>query len=146
MNAGVGLTHYVIYGTQIKFNSPSTKQFSQQRTTASNGGGNSDGKSVTDAGSEANVDSTPAAVAATLMTSDGSSEDEKQQVSSDDGETEIVHTGFLKEWTLMLHGTRDPPYGQLSVRDPHSKLAIVKKAHTIAGPETAVFPQQQSAY
>lgn len=62
----------------------------------------------------------------------------------DDGRDEILHTGFLKEWTLMLHGTRDPPYGQLSVRDPHSKLAIVKKAHTIAMPPE--MKQQQSAY
>lgn len=29
----------------------------------------------------------------------------------------------------MLHGTKDPPYTELSVLDPHSKLAIVKKAH-----------------
>lgn len=38
-------------------------------------------------------------------------------------------SGFIKEWTLMLHGTRDPPYSGLPVSDPHSKLAIVKKAH-----------------
>lgn len=37
--------------------------------------------------------------------------------------------GFLKEWTLLLHGTRDAPYSDLPVTDPHSKLAIVKKAH-----------------
>ncbi|KAI5706686.1 hypothetical protein M8J75_010444 [Diaphorina citri] len=37
--------------------------------------------------------------------------------------------GFIKEWTLMIHGTRDPPYSSLPVSDPHSKLAIVKKAH-----------------
>ena len=42
---------------------------------------------------------------------------------------ERVNQGFLKEWTLMLHGTRDPPYSDLPVTDPHSKLAIVKKAH-----------------
>lgn len=29
----------------------------------------------------------------------------------------------------MLHGTKEPPYTELSVLDPHSKLAIVKKAH-----------------
>jgi len=40
-----------------------------------------------------------------------------------------VNQGFLKEWTLMLHGTRDAPYSELPVTDPHSKLAIVKKAH-----------------
>jgi len=64
----------------------------------------------------------------------------------EEGEYETVHTGFLKEWTLMLHGTREPPYSQLPVRDPHSKLAIVKKAHTIAGPDTTASLQQQSAY
>merc|ERR1711874_643577 len=34
-----------------------------------------------------------------------------------------VNQGFLKEWTLMLHGTRDAPYSDLPVTDPHSKLA-----------------------
>lgn len=42
---------------------------------------------------------------------------------------ERVNQGFLKEWTLMLHGTREAPYSELPVTDPHSKLAIVKKAH-----------------
>lgn len=42
---------------------------------------------------------------------------------------QLPQTGFLKEWTLMLHGTKDPPYTGLPVADPHSKLAIVKKAH-----------------
>nr|CAG4643798.1 EOG090X02T5 [Lepidurus arcticus] len=37
--------------------------------------------------------------------------------------------GFLREWTLMLHGTRSPPYTGLPAPDQHSKLAIVKKAH-----------------
>lgn len=37
--------------------------------------------------------------------------------------------GFIKEWTLLLHGTRDAPYTNLPVSDPHSKLAVVKKAH-----------------
>ncbi|XP_076058712.1 prohormone processing protease amontillado [Oratosquilla oratoria] len=37
--------------------------------------------------------------------------------------------GWVKEWTLMLHGTKDAPYDHLPVKDPHSKLAIVKKAH-----------------
>lgn len=40
-----------------------------------------------------------------------------------------VNQGFIKEWTLMLHGTREAPYSDLPVTDPHSKLAIVKKAH-----------------
>lgn len=43
--------------------------------------------------------------------------------------SDIPQTGFIKEWSLMLHGTKDPPYTKLSVLDPHSKLAIVKKAH-----------------
>ena len=37
--------------------------------------------------------------------------------------------GWLNEWVLMLHGTVDAPYEHLPVKDPHSKLAIVKKAH-----------------
>ncbi|KAL7023276.1 hypothetical protein ACKWTF_012545 [Chironomus riparius] len=36
---------------------------------------------------------------------------------------------WLKEWSLVLHGTKDPPYRTLSPNSPHSKLAIVKKAH-----------------
>ncbi|KYN27190.1 Neuroendocrine convertase 2, partial [Trachymyrmex cornetzi] len=43
--------------------------------------------------------------------------------------TQTPQHGWLKEWTLMLHGTREPPYTGLSTADPHSKLAIVKKAH-----------------
>jgi len=38
-------------------------------------------------------------------------------------------TGFIKEWTLLLHGTKEAPYTSLPVSDPHSKLAVVKKAH-----------------
>ncbi len=45
------------------------------------------------------------------------------------GDSGRVNRGFLKEWTLMLHGTREAPYSDLPVSDPHSKLAIVKKAH-----------------
>jgi len=37
--------------------------------------------------------------------------------------------GFIKEWTLLLHGTKEAPYSSLPVTDPHSKLAVVKKAH-----------------
>merc|ERR1712137_1012836 len=33
------------------------------------------------------------------------------------------------EWTLVLHGTKEAPYTSLPVSDPHSKLAVVKKAH-----------------
>lgn len=42
---------------------------------------------------------------------------------------EVPQSGWLKEWTLMLHGTRESPYVQLPAGDPRSKLAIVKKAH-----------------
>lgn len=37
--------------------------------------------------------------------------------------------GFLKEWSLVLHGTKEAPYLTLAPTSPHSKLAIVKKAH-----------------
>ncbi|KAF7487868.1 Neuroendocrine convertase 2 [Sarcoptes scabiei] len=37
--------------------------------------------------------------------------------------------GFIKEWILMIHGTKERPYKDLPVDDDHSKLAIVKKAH-----------------
>ncbi|XP_066245943.1 neuroendocrine convertase 2 isoform X1 [Euwallacea similis] len=43
--------------------------------------------------------------------------------------SEVPQAGFFKEWSLMLHGTKEPPYTELPVLDPHSKLAIVKKAH-----------------
>ena len=35
--------------------------------------------------------------------------------------------GYVKEWTLLLHGTKEAPYTNLPVSDPHSKLAVVKK-------------------
>ncbi|CAH2264155.1 jg8111 [Pararge aegeria aegeria] len=38
-------------------------------------------------------------------------------------------SGWLRGWSLVLHGTRAPPYAQLQPEDPHSKLAVVKKAH-----------------
>jgi len=38
-------------------------------------------------------------------------------------------TGYIKDWTLLLHGTKEAPYTSLPVSDPHSKLAVVKKAH-----------------
>lgn len=37
--------------------------------------------------------------------------------------------GVIKEWSLVLHGTKEPPYSGLAAGSPHSKLAIVKKAH-----------------
>lgn len=121
--------------TQVKFNSPSSKQFSQQKTASSGGGGTYANKASTKMGSTL-----------TSVTPTSSEDQLTSDENDDEEEEETVHTGFLKEWTLMLHGTREPPYGQLSVRDPHSKLAIVKKAHTIAGPDTTVSPKQQSAY
>ncbi|XP_050295160.1 neuroendocrine convertase 2 [Anthonomus grandis grandis] len=45
--------------------------------------------------------------------------------------SEMPQVGFFKEWSLMLHGTKEPPYTELPVLDPHSKLAIVKKAHEV---------------
>ena len=44
-------------------------------------------------------------------------------------ESQAPQIGFIKEWTLMLHGTKEQPYKDLPVSDNHSKLAIVKKAH-----------------
>ncbi|XP_004921889.4 neuroendocrine convertase 2 [Bombyx mori] len=38
-------------------------------------------------------------------------------------------SGWVRGWSLVLHGTRAPPYAQLQPQDPHSKLAVVKKAH-----------------
>merc|ERR1712038_121474 len=31
-------------------------------------------------------------------------------------------SGSIMEWTLLLHGTKDAPYTNLPVSDPHSKL------------------------
>lgn len=42
-----------------------------------------------------------------------------------------IQTGFIKEWRLMIHGTSEPPYKNLPVRNDASKLAIVKKAHEL---------------
>lgn len=53
------------------------------------------------------------------------------RISSDHGRDrqDTDEEGWIKEWTLMLHGTREAPYDHLAAKDPHSKLAIVKKAH-----------------
>lgn len=35
----------------------------------------------------------------------------------EDGDAGAVHqSGVLKEWTLMLHGTRDPPYVSIVIK------------------------------
>ncbi|XP_023226360.1 neuroendocrine convertase 2-like [Centruroides sculpturatus] len=47
-------------------------------------------------------------------------------------DSQLQQSGYLKEWALMIHGTRDPPYHDLPVKDENSKLAIVKKAHEAA--------------
>lgn len=118
---------------QAKFNTPN--RFSQQGGTQTNNG------------QVSRADSTLAANSDLTANGDGSSADrDSGGEEGEDDDYDTVHTGFLKEWTLMLHGTREPPYSQLSVRDPHSKLAIVKKAHTITGPDTSASPQKQSAY
>lgn len=128
---------------KVKFNTPSLEKFAQQSTPANSGGQSTATKTQTKKVSTASdVTTTGSGDAGTQndsQASDGKGAEANEQ-------EEVMHVGFLKEWTLMLHGTREPPYGQLSVRDPHSKLAIVKKAHTISGPETTVSPQQQSAY
>ncbi|XP_055924538.1 neuroendocrine convertase 2-like [Argiope bruennichi] len=46
-------------------------------------------------------------------------------------DSQVPQTGFIKEWTLMVHGTREAPYRDLPVEDDNSKLAIVKKAHEV---------------
>lgn len=49
-----------------------------------------------------------------------------------DNKTEpIIQSGFVKEWRLMIHGTSEPPYKNLTVTDDTTKLAIVKKAHSV---------------
>jgi len=41
------------------------------------------------------------------------------------------HRGTLKRWTLMLHGTKEPPYTGIEPLEGHvnSKLQVVQKAH-----------------
>ncbi|KAK2708097.1 neuroendocrine convertase 2-like [Artemia franciscana] len=52
------------------------------------------------------------------------------EVKFNSGQARIDRTGTLKEWTLMLHGTRESPYTDIPMPiDQRSKLAIVKKAH-----------------
>lgn len=40
---------------------------------------------------------------------------------------ESPQSGYLNEWTLMLHGTQSAPYIEQVVRDYQSKLAMSKK-------------------
>lgn len=127
---------------KVKFNTPSLEKFAQQSTPANSGGQSTATKTQTKKVSTASDVTTGSGDAGTR--NDSQASDGKDAEANE--QEEVMHVGFLKEWTLMLHGTREPPYGQLPVRDPHSKLAIVKKAHTISGPETTVSPQQQSAY
>lgn len=44
-------------------------------------------------------------------------------------ETGLPQKGWINEWTLMVHGTKEAPYKDLPIEDKNSKLAIVKKAH-----------------
>lgn len=39
-----------------------------------------------------------------------------------------TQTGFVKEWRLMIHGTKEPPYKNMVAKDKDSKLAMVMKA------------------
>jgi proprotein convertase subtilisin/kexin type 2 len=41
------------------------------------------------------------------------------------------HRGTLKKWTLMMHGTKEPPYTGIEPLEGHvnSKLQVVQKAH-----------------
>jgi proprotein convertase subtilisin/kexin type 2 len=42
-----------------------------------------------------------------------------------------AHEGWINRWTLMLHGTRDPPYAGIEPLAGHvnSKLQVVQRAH-----------------
>jgi proprotein convertase subtilisin/kexin type 2 len=42
-----------------------------------------------------------------------------------------THDGWINRWTLMLHGTRDPPYAGIEPLAGHvnSKLQVVQRAH-----------------
>ncbi|CAK9301518.1 unnamed protein product [Gordionus sp. m RMFG-2023] len=42
-----------------------------------------------------------------------------------------IQSGHLKQWTLLLHGTKSSPYEHQIISDPKSKLAIAKKAHDL---------------
>lgn len=66
----------------------------------------------------------------TLRDTQASSENTPDRFSetSSAGKHEL-QSGLVKEWRLMIHGTREAPYKSLVANDNKSKLAIVKKAH-----------------
>ena len=46
------------------------------------------------------------------------------------GKNSDFDQGMFREWTLVLHGTRDPPYYRQEVtEDGHPKLFKVKRMH-----------------
>ena len=46
------------------------------------------------------------------------------------GKNSDYDQGMFREWTLVLHGTRDPPYHRQEVtEDGHPKLFKVKRMH-----------------
>lgn len=67
----------------------------------------------------------------TLKSSNQSTKDSRLQAENNvsNPEERGTQSGFIKEWRLMIHGTSEPPYKNLPIRDQNSKLAIVKKAH-----------------
>lgn len=75
----------------------------------------------------------PTTNATETQTSDDNSlfqEESNNIVTNDDknsGNNNTKHTGFVKEWRLMIHGTKENPYKNMKAEDKNSKLAIVKK-------------------
>lgn len=56
----------------------------------------------------------------------------QNQTKSDKEQSEQVTTGNFYEWSLVLHGTRTPPYANqtpLGIHGDKSKLSIAKKIH-----------------
>lgn len=56
---------------------------------------------------------------------------QKNNTTTSNNSEPTLQSGFIKEWRLMIHGTSEPPYKNLPVRNDASKLAIVKKAHEL---------------
>lgn len=46
-------------------------------------------------------------------------------------EGEEPQQGMVKEWSLVLHGTKEAPYEYQTEVDPNSKLGVAKKAHEV---------------